>query len=100
MTFAIRIELPARLRNRDVQPDRRDGVLQSAPIPRVHVYITAGDERNLQLLSQRLESPQLLLVSSGSEQLHGDTDFGPKLVAQPLRLLLLRRIGWNPPDKT
>src|SRR3954470_5197624 len=96
MTFAIRIEPPARLRNRDVQPDGRDGVLQSAPIPRVHVYITAGDERNLQLPSHRLESLQVLLVSSCSEQLHGNADSGPKLAVQPLRLLLLRRIAGNP----
>ena len=60
------------------------------------MYITAGDERNLQLTTQRLESVQLLLVSSCSKQLHGNADLGPKLVAQPLRLLFLRRIAGNP----
>src|SRR3569833_994611 len=100
MTFAIRIELPARLRNRNVQPDGGDGVLQSAPIPRVHVYITAGDEWNLQLPTHRLESLQVLLVSSCSKQLHRNADSGPKLVSQPLRLLFLRRIAGNPQNKT
>src|SRR3569833_3802850 len=42
----------------------------------------------------------MLLVSSGSKQLHGDTDLDPKLLAQPLRRLFLRRFGGNPQNKT
>src|SRR5262245_50153219 len=78
--------MPTRFRNRDVEPDGSQCILQHAPLAHMHVHITACDERQPKLTTESLECGQPLLVSASEKQLDSDSDFRPKAFTQPPRL--------------
>ncbi len=86
VAFAVRIQQETGLVDRDALANRRQRVLQDAARTAMHVYVTAGDQRQSEPATHRRQCRELFLLPAVGEQLDGDPQSVTKRLAQPVIL--------------
>ncbi len=90
MALAAGKQSMAGARDRALQADGGERVLQHAARTQVHVHIAGGDQRQAALLGQPLEPVEPCAIVGSAQQLHRDPCIAGEAFAEPARVVEAR----------
>ncbi len=99
MALAVRVKAHAGLRERNVEPDGGDRILELAAGTHVHVHVAARDQRHLEGMTDARECGELAVVRAPEMALDRSPQPAVESTFQPVELGFIGREAGEPEDE-